>query len=157
MRSRVVSIRPAFASPVCSRSGTPGGGGADEDATFFVEDGSRLQGQSEHVANLQLGWEDDTARSQATFIVNYVSERISARGAGSTGSREPDYVQDPGVFLDFVYRTDFEYAGRDLGFALELRNLLNTDYDEFQELGNKILINNYELGSSASVSLTARF
>ena len=136
---------------------TPGGGGTDEDATFFIEDGSRLQGQSEHVANLQLGWEDDTARSQATIIVNYVSERISARGAGGAGNREPDYIQDPGISLDFVFRKDFEYGGHDLGFALELRNLLNTDFDEFQELGNKILINNYELGSSASVSLTARF
>jgi TonB-dependent receptor len=136
---------------------TPGGGGVPEDATFFIEDGSRLQGQSEHVANLQLGWEDDTARSQATLIVNYVSERITARGAGSAGSREPDYVQEPGVFLDFVYRKDFDYGGRELGFALELRNLLNTDFDEFQELGNKIRINNYDLGSSATVSLTARF
>jgi outer membrane receptor protein involved in Fe transport len=136
---------------------TLGGGGSNEDATFFIEDGSRLQGQSEHVANLQLGWEDDTARSQATIIVNYVSERISARGAGGAGNREPDYIQDPGVFLDFVYRKDFEAGGRELGFALELRNLLNTDYDEFQELGNKILINNYALGSSASISLSARF
>ena len=136
---------------------TVGGGGSDEDATFYIEDGSRLQGQSEHVANLQLGWEDDTARSQATIIVNYVSERITARGAGAAGSREPDYIQDPGIFIDFVYRKDFEAGGREYGFALELRNLLNTDYDEFQELGNKILINNYELGSSASVSLTARF
>lgn len=136
---------------------TSGGGGVAEDATFFIEDGSRLQGQSEHVANLQLGWEDDTARSQATLIVNYVSERITARGAGAAGSREPDYLQDPGVFVDLVYRKDFEYGGRDLGFALELRNLLNTDFDEYQELGNKIRINNYDLGSSASVSLTARF
>jgi outer membrane receptor protein involved in Fe transport len=136
---------------------TPGGGGTDEDATFFIADGSRLQGQSEHVANLQLGWEDDTARSQATIIVNYVSERVSARGAGGAGSREPDYIQDPGIFLDFVYRKEFEVGGRDLGFSLELRNLLGTDFDEFQELGNKILINNYELGSSASVSLSARF
>lgn len=136
---------------------TPGGGGANEDATFFIEDGSRLQGQSEHVANLQLGWEDDTARSQATIIVNYVSERVSARGAGGAGNREPDYIQDPGVFVDFVYRKDFEAGGRELGFALELRNLLNTNFDEYQEMGNKILINNYELGSSASVSLTARF
>ena len=134
-----------------------GGGGTDEDATFFVADGSRLQGQSEHVANLQLGWEDDTAGSQATIIVNYVSERVSARGAGGAGNREPDYIQDPGIFVDFVYRKDFEAGGRELGFALELRNLLNTDFDEFQELGSKILINNYELGSSASVSLTARF
>ena len=136
---------------------TQGGGGAPEQASFFIEDGSRLQGQSDHVANLQLGWEDDTARSQATMIVNYVSERITARGAGAAGAREPDYIQDPGVFLDFVFRKDFDYAGREYGFALELRNLLNTDYDEFQELGNKIRINNYDLGSSATVSLTARF
>jgi len=136
---------------------TQGGGGAPEQASFFIADGSRLQGHSEHVANLQLGWEDDTARSQATIIVNYVSERITARGAGAAGAREPDYVQDPGIFVDFVFRKDFEYGGRELGFALELRNLLGTDYDEFQELGNKIRINNYDLGSSASVSLSARF
>ena len=136
---------------------TLGGSGNPEQASFYIADGSRLQGQSEHVANLQLGWEDDTARSQATFIVNYVSERITARGAGAAGSREPDYVQEPGVFLDFVYRKDFTVADRDIGFAVELRNLLNTDFDEFQELGNKIRINNYDIGSSASVSLTARF
>ncbi|MBU1345995.1 MAG: TonB-dependent receptor [Alphaproteobacteria bacterium] len=136
---------------------TLGGAGQPEQAAFFITDGSRLQGQSEHVANLQLGWEDDVARSQATFIVNYVSERITARGAGVAGSREPDYIQEPGVFLDFVYRKDFTAMGKDLGFALELRNLLRTDFDEYQELGNKVRINNYDLGSSASVSLTARF
>ncbi|WP_292071176.1 TonB-dependent receptor domain-containing protein [Brevundimonas sp. UBA7534] len=136
---------------------TLGGAGSPEPADFFIQDGSRLQGQSEHVANLQLGWEDDTARSQATFIVNYVSERITARGAGTGASREPDYVQEPGAFLDFVYRKDFTVMDRDLGFALELRNLLGTDFDEYQERGNKIRINNYELGQSASVSLTARF
>ena len=136
---------------------TQGGGGADEQASFFIADGSRLQGHSEHVANLQLGWEDDTARSQATIIVNYVSERITARGAGAAGAREPDYFQDPGVFLDFVYRKDFQYAGREMGFSLELRNLLGTGYDEFQELGNRIRINTYDLGASASLSLSARF
>ena len=133
------------------------GGGAPSPAAFFIADGSRLQGQSEHVANLQLGWEDDVARSQATLIVNYVSERITARGAGQAGVREPDYVQEPGVFLDFVYRRDFDVMGRELGLALEFRNLLGTDFDEHQELGNTIRINTYELGSSASASLTARF
>jgi len=133
------------------------GGGASSPAAFFIADGSRLQGQSEHVANLQLGWEDDVVRSQATIIVNYVSERITARGAGQAGVREPDYVQEPGVFLDFVYRRDFDVMGRELGLALEFRNLLGTDFDEHQELGNRIRINNYELGSSVSASLTARF
>ncbi len=136
---------------------TLGGAGTPEQASFFIADGSRLQGQSEHVANLQLGWEDDAARSQATFIVNYVSERITARGAGAAGAREPDYIQEPGVFLDFVYRKNFTVMDRDLGFALELRNLLDTDFDEHQELGNKIRINNYDLGMSGSISLTASF
>ena len=136
---------------------TQGGGGAPEQASFFIADKSRLQGHSEHVSNLQIGWEDDTAQSQATIIVNYVSERITARGAGAAGAREPDYIQDPGIFLDFVYRKGFEYAGRELGFSLELRNLLGADYDEFQELGNRIRINNYTLGRSASVGLSARF
>lgn len=127
--------------------------GVAQPASFYIIDGSRLQGQSDHVANLQLGWEDDAARSQATIIVNYVSERTSARGRPG----EPDLVQDPGVFLDLVYRKDFSVVGRDLGLAVELRNLLGTDYDEYQEQGRKIRINNYDLGSSATVSLTARF
>ena len=138
---------------VISQGGQP----VEQPAAFSIADGSRMQGQSEHVANLQLGWEDDTARSQATFIVNYVSERITARGAGNPVSREPDYIQEPGVFLDFVYRKDFTVGNKDLGLAIELRNLLDTDFDEYQELGNKIRINNYDLGTSASVSLSARF
>lgn len=127
--------------------------GVAQPASFFIVDGSRLQGQSEHLANLQLGWEDDTARSQATVIVNYASERSSARGLPG----EPDLIQEPGVSLDFVYRKDLEYAGHELGLSVELRNLLGTEFDEYQELGNKIRINNYELGTSAKVSLTARF
>jgi outer membrane receptor protein involved in Fe transport len=127
--------------------------GVPQPASFYVVDGSRLQGQSEHVANLQLGWEDDTARSQATLILNYVSERSSARGRPG----EPDLIQEPGVQLDFVYRQDFEYAGRDYGVAVELRNLLGEQFLEYQELGNRVVINGYDMGTSGSVSLTARF
>jgi len=127
--------------------------GVAQPASFYVVDGSRLQGQSEHVANLQLGWEDDTARSQATLIANFVSERTSARGRPG----EPDLIQEPGVSLDFVYRQDLEYAGRDYGIAIELRNLLGEQFLEYQELGNRVIINGYDLGISGSVSLTARF
>ena len=133
---------------------TQSGLGVPEDARFYVVDGSRLQGQSEHVANLQLGWEDDVARSQATFIVNYVSERTSARNIAGN----PDLIQEPGAFLDFVYRKSFDVMGRELGFGLELRNLLGTDYQEYSERGGtKINVNSYDLGQSASISLSARF
>lgn len=127
--------------------------GVAQPASFYVVDGSRLQGQSEHVANLQFGWEDDVARSQATLIANYVSERSSARGRPG----EPDLIQKPGVFLDFVYRKDFDIGDREIGLAVELRNLLGEEYLEYQELGNRLIVNGYDLGRSASVSLTARF
>ena len=127
--------------------------GVPQPAEFYVVDGSRLQGQSEHVVNLQFGWEDDTARSQATLIANYVSERTSARGRPG----EPDLIQEPGVQLDFVYRKDFDYAGREYGVAVELRNLLDEEFLEYQELGERVLINSYPLGLSGSISLTARF
>lgn len=127
--------------------------GVAQPAAFYVIDGSRLQGQSEHVANLQFGWEDDQARSQATLIANYVSERVSARGRPG----EPDLIQEPGVSLDFVYRKDFDIGEREIGFAVELRNLLGEEFLEYQERGQRIIVNGYELGRSASVSLTARF
>lgn len=127
--------------------------GVAQPASFYIIDGSRLQGQSEHVANLQLGWEDDVARSQATLIANFVSERTSARGRPG----EPDLIQRPGVMLDFVYRKDFDVGARTFGLALELRNLLNEDFLEYQELGRRITVNGYDLGVSGSVSVTARF
>ena len=127
--------------------------GVAQPASFYVIDGSRLQGQSEHVANLQFGWEDDQARSQATLIANYVSERVSARGRPG----EPDLIQEPGVSLDFVYRKAFDIGEREIGFAFEVRNLLGEEFLENQERGQRIIVNGYELGRGASVSLTARF
>ncbi|OYW84770.1 MAG: hypothetical protein B7Z22_09965, partial [Hyphomonas sp. 32-62-5] len=67
--------------------------GAPRPATDYIVDGSRLQGQSEHVANVQFGWEDQDARSQATLLLTYVSERTSARGRPG----EPDYIQKPSI------------------------------------------------------------
>ena len=127
--------------------------GVAQPASFYVIDGSRLQGQSEHVANLQFGWEDDQARSQATLIANYVSERVSARGRPG----EPDLIQEPGVSLDFVYRKAFDIGEREIGFAFEVRNLLGEEFLEYQQRGQRIIVNGYELGRGASVSLTARF
>ncbi len=127
-------------------------GGAPRPASDYIIDGSRMQGQSEHLANLQFGWEDDMARSQATILVTWVSERSSARGRPG----EPDLIQEPGVMLDFVYRKDFTWGGRDMGLGIELRNLLDESYLEYQELGNRVVANGYDLGITGSISLTTR-
>ncbi len=128
--------------------------GSSRPAEDFVNDGDPMQGQSEHLLNVQFGFEDDAARSQATFLVTFASERITTRGR--TGF--PDLVQEPGVMLDFTYRRDFTVWDQDVTLGIEARNLLNEDYEEFQELGGGRVDNNtYELGSSFSVSLSTRF
>ncbi len=128
--------------------------GSSRPAVDFVNDGDPMQGQSEHLANLQFGFEDDVARSQATFLVTFASERITTRGRAGF----PDLVQEPGVILDFTYRREFTVYDRDVNFGFEARNLLDEDYEEYQELGGGRVDNNrYALGRSFSVSLSTRF
>jgi TonB-dependent receptor len=130
------------------------GGGSSRPATEYVRDGSQLQGQSEHLANGQFGFEDETARSQATVLVTYVGDRTSARGRPG----QPDLIQSPGVIVDFTYRKTVTLAERDVQFGFEARNLLNEDYKEFQELGTgRVYANKYSLGRSFSVSASTKF
>ncbi|MAK83061.1 TonB-dependent receptor [Phenylobacterium sp.] len=128
--------------------------GQPAPATSFVIDGSRLQGTSEHIANLQFGFESLTGDTQATLLANYASERTVARGSAG-GS---DFLQEPGVQLDLTVRQKFQLWGPEFTLGFEARNLLGEEFDEFQTLGgDKIILNNYELGRSYSVSLSASF
>ncbi len=130
------------------------GNGAPIAASVYFDDGDQLQGQSDHLANLQFGFDDDVRGMQATVLVNYSSERISARGRPGY----PDLVVDPGVTLDVTFRKDFEALGRDLQFGVEARNLLGTDFEESQTLGaNQVLVNAYDLYPSISFSLKSQF
>lgn len=130
------------------------GNGSSADASLYIVDGSRLQGQSEHVANLQFGYEDEAAGSQATFIATYVSDRSSARGRPG----EPDYIQEPGVMLDFVYRKSFEIGGREVSASFKAGNLLNENYVERQTFGGgEVIINKYDLGRSISFGLSTAY
>ncbi|MGH8286885.1 MAG: TonB-dependent receptor domain-containing protein, partial [Steroidobacteraceae bacterium] len=130
------------------------GGGAPRPAIDLVRDRSRMQGQSEHLANAQLGIESGSGATQATLLATYVGERISARGRPG----QPDLIQDPGTVVDFVFRQAFAAFGQDLTFGLEARNILREDFEEFQELGGgRVDVNRYDLGSTFSVSLSAKF
>ncbi|MFM8375799.1 MAG: TonB-dependent receptor domain-containing protein, partial [Phenylobacterium sp.] len=66
-------------------------------AKDYLTGGEKLQGQSDHLANLQLGFENEDAGSQATLLVTYTSERVAAR---SSSLDLPDLIQDPGVRVD---------------------------------------------------------
>ncbi|MDO1558578.1 TonB-dependent receptor [Brevundimonas sp. 2R-24] len=129
------------------------GAGMPQPATNFFNDGDRLQGQSEHLFNLQFGWEDDVVNSQATLLLTYASERSSARGRPG----EPDLIQEPGVMLDFAYRREFEAMDRPFKLGFEIRNLLGTEFQEYQELNTRVDINRYDLGRTFSLSLSTAF
>lgn len=128
--------------------------GAARPALDFLIDGAPLQGQSEHLLNLQFGYEDEAADSQATFLLTYVADRVSARGRPG----QPDFVESPGVQLDFTFRKGFKALGRELSLGFEARNLLGENFEELQEVGDgRIDLNTYERGRSVSVSLGVTF
>lgn len=124
-------------------------------AKDYLTGGEKLQGQSDHLANLQLGFENEDAGSQATLLVTYTSERVAAR---SSSLDLPDLIQDPGVRVDFVYRRNFELQGREMTASFEARNLTGTDAQEYQEAyGRRFETNGFEVGQSFSVGLSAKF
>jgi outer membrane receptor protein involved in Fe transport len=131
------------------------GNGVSAPANIYVQDGDRLQGQSEHLANLQFGFDDEAMGLQTTLLLNYASERISTRGRPGF----PDLMVQPGVTLDLTLRKTWIDAGgveTELGF--EARNLLNENFDEFQKLGAGTVVNQrYDLGQSFSIGIRRRY
>lgn len=142
---------------------TLAGNGRPQDATELVRDGSRLQGQSEHLANLQLGIENPTTGSQATLLVGYASERINARGINGYSPDgivvvQPDYMQDPGTTVDLVLKKALRLWDADVTLGLEARNLLGEEYHEYQEFGGgRADVMRYDLGTSYSFEISASF
>jgi outer membrane receptor protein involved in Fe transport len=126
-------------------------------ASNIFQDGAPLIGQSEHLANIQVGIDDTERLSQLTFLFNYASQRVTNRGSRSPVY--PDFVEDPGLRVDVVFRQAIS-----LGFALaelnlEARNIFGTGHDEFQDYGNGIVtqVNSYAQGSRFSAGLSVRF
>ena len=128
-------------------------GNIAQAADQLFDDGAPLVGQSDHIINLSIGIEDTEKTQQATFLFNYASQRVTARGGAL-----PDVVEDPGLTVDFVARTEFGGLGVPLELSFEARNLFGRDNFEFQELnGNRIEINTFDVGTSFSFGVKAEF
>lgn len=127
---------------------------ASTRATDYFRNGAPLTGQSDHIANIQIGIEDQDRLSQQTFLISYASERVTSRGAGL----QPDIKEKPGIQLDFVAREGLEFGKLKAEAKFEVRNITNTKYQEFQENGpNRIYYNRYAPGTSARLTLTFDF
>jgi outer membrane receptor protein involved in Fe transport len=120
-------------------------------ATDYFTDGRPLTGQSDHVANLQIGLEHSGRLSQQTLLIAYASDRVTSRAGGTS----PDLTESPGLRVDFVAREGLEFMRTDAELKLEIRNIFGQGYKEFQQLdGNTIYWNKYDIGTTFALSLT---
>ncbi|TPG18672.1 TonB-dependent receptor [Sphingomonas koreensis] len=119
----------------------------------LFQDARPLTGQSNHVANLQIGLEDKDRLSQQTFILSYASKRLTDRGPYP----QPDVYEYPGLHLDFVARQGITIAGIGFEAKLDIRNITGTKYKEYQQSGsNRTYFNLYDVGTSGSIGLALK-
>ena len=125
----------------------------EADATLYFDNGDSLTGQSDHVANLQLGLEDVDRLQQFTFLLNYASKRVTSRGI-----QTPDVVEDPGLTVDFVARTEIPLFKQPFEVKFEVRNIFGRDNFEYQaNETNRIEINSYDVGTTFSLGISTEF
>lgn len=126
------------------------------DASSLYTDGRPMQGQSEHLANVQLGVRDTVHNYEATFLLNYTSDRIRAVEAKSDGL--PAIIEQLPMTLDFVFNWDFNVRGGNYTLGLKAQNILGDNYEASQSLGGtKVITDSYELGTTIGASLKRRF
>lgn len=133
-----------------------GTGGVPVPASNIFFDGAAMTGQSDHIVNLQIGFEDSELLSQQTLLLTYASDRATNR---FTSNGTPiDFIEEPGFRLDFVARQVVTVAGAELELKFEGRNLTNENYEEFQTFnGSRVDRNSYDIGRSFTIGLSATF
>lgn len=132
-------------------------GAASSIASDYFRNGSPLTGQSDHIANLQLGIENTDRLSQQTILVTWASERVVSRGLNGTPP-QPDVIEKPGLRFDFVAREGFQFGKHEVEVKFEARNITARRHVEFQSAsGNRIDTNTYDEGRSFALSASIKF
>lgn len=127
-------------------------------ATNLFEDGSRLVGQSNHLVNVQFGIEDTEKTQQLTLLARYASDRITLRGPLTSGTRDPDVIEEPGLEVDIVARDTWNISGRDFDVKFAARNIFGEEYKETQTFDDFTAARNvYDRGTSFSFSVGTTF
>jgi outer membrane receptor protein involved in Fe transport len=145
-----VSITPPTVDP--SRGVTP----VTISAAGLYTDGRKLQGQSDHLVNLQFGIENYDAGWDVFLLVNYTSERIRAVEDLSNGL--PSIKEQLPISLDLVTNIPFKIRGGEYELGFKIQNILDDRYEASQTLnGTSIIIDDYNIGTTVAASLKRRF
>jgi len=128
------------------------------DAENFFVEGRSLQGQSDHIVNFQIGWEDIDNNERLTLLANWSSERIRQVGL-IQGANVPNVVERLPLTVDLVYARKIELLSADFDFQFKVSNILNDNYEATADGADNssVLIDVYDLGTIFSVSLKKRF
>ena len=122
----------------------------------FIIDGRRLQGQSDHVVNVQFGFDNFDAGSSFRILFNYASDRI--RTTESLVANQPAIIEQPPLSLDMTYSKDFSFRNGNYTLALAAKNLTGDNYDARQSgTENSIIVDRYDRGQEVSLSLKRTF
>jgi TonB-dependent receptor len=122
----------------------------------FIIDGRRLQGQSDHVVNVQLGYDNIEAGSSLRVLFNFASDRI--RTTESLVANQPAIIEQPPLSLDLTYSREFDFRGGMYTLALAAKNLTGADYSATQSgTENSIIVDSFDRGQQFSISLKRGF
>ncbi len=122
------------------------------NAAGFVEDGRALQGQSEHLFNVQIGYETFDGRQRGALLYNYTGERT--RAVANLSDSLPEIIEEVPSSLDFVYSRTVEIADADWDFGFSVRNILGDGYEATQSDGDTTLpVDTYDVGTTFSISI----
>jgi hypothetical protein len=70
----------------------------------------------------------------------------------------PDIVERPGIQIDLVWREGINLFGIETEWEFEARNILGENYEEFQATeDNRIEVNTYDIGTTFSLGVSAKF
>ena len=125
------------------------------DAAGFIQDGRALQGQSEHLFNVQIGFDTFDGRAHGALLYNFTSDR--SRAVANLSDNLPEIVEQVPSSLDFVYSRTINVADADWDVGFAVRNILGSGYRATQNAGGvELAVDTYDLGTtfSASVSRT---
>jgi outer membrane receptor protein involved in Fe transport len=120
-----------------------------EQEDIYTTNHRQLQGLSQTVINLSLGYE--TSDRSAVLTYNQMGERIRKVGMIDDVERFPDVYEIPASVLDFVWMEKFTPS---LSGQIKLQNLL--DEETIWKQGERI-INRYKLGQSFSFGVTYKY
>ncbi len=112
--------------------------------------GRKLQGQSEWLANLQLGLDHDPSLQKFTLLVNYFDDRIYRLTRGAAFENE---IENGRISVDLTYEKTFGDR-ENMKLSGKIENLLN---EEVGYSRGGVDIETYEVGTSFSLGFSYEF